>query len=125
MWQPIVHIIIGLGLMAMPSLLGMDGVAADSNHICGPIIATLGIIALWDVNKAAIKANIIVAIWLILAPLFIEHSTVTAAINVVAGIVVAISSAKKRKDQHSYGGGWKSLIEKHPPHMQALDKDSH
>lgn len=109
--------------MAMPSLMGMDGVAADNNHICGPIIATIGIIALWDVNKALIKVNIIIAAWLILAPLFIEHSADTAAINVVAGIVIAISSVKKRKDQYSYGGGWKSLIEKCPPHMQVMDKD--
>lgn len=121
MWSAIVHIIIGLWLMAMPGVLGAGGSFADSNHIAGPLVVTIGIIALWDINKYSIKVNIIAAAWIIVAPLFIGHDTSEAILNIVAGIILIGSALVKRKDKYNYGGGWASLFKKHPPHMHSGD----
>lgn len=119
MWSAIVHIITGLWLMAMPGVLGAGGSFADSNHIAGPMIVTIGIIALWDINKYSIKVNIIAAAWIIGAPLFIHHDTAEIILNIAAGIILIGSALVKRKDKYNYGGGWSSLFQKRPPHARS------
>lgn len=119
MWTAIVHIITGLWLMVMPDVLRAGDSLADSNHIAGPVIVTIGIIGMWDVNKSALKANILASVWLIIAPLFIPHNTIEGVLNISAGVLLIGTTFIRRKDKFSYGGGWGSLFRRYPPHMES------
>jgi len=119
MWTAIVHVITGLWLMAMPDVLGSGGRLADSNHIAGPVIVTFGLIAIWDINKCFLKVNFLVSAWLIFAPVVVQHTTTEIILNITAGIVLIATALVKRKDKYNYGGGWISLFQKHPQHIQS------
>lgn len=108
--------------MVMPDVLGAGDSLADSNHIAGPVIVTLGIISIWDVNKSALKANILAAVWLMLAPLFIPHNTIEGVLNISAGVLLIGTTFIKRKDKFSYGGGWRSLFRRYSKHMQSSEQ---
>jgi hypothetical protein len=121
----ILNIILGLGLMILPTLFNMDHGAANNNYIIGPLVITFSVISLWKINRNAIKANIIFGLWL-LASLFIFDFSITLAflLNGVCGVLLIILSSVKRKTVQKFGGGWRSLFQHYPLHLREAEKSS-
>jgi hypothetical protein len=121
MWPRIVNIIIGLSLMLIPTGLRFEKTAADNNHITGPVVITFAIISLWEINRNVRWLNLATGWWLILSPFILDLSPSATKIDVSAGIVIAILSLYKGNIKNRYGGGWRSLFQKYPLHMEAVE----
>jgi hypothetical protein len=125
MWTAILNIILGFWLMIAPSVFKMNQVTSDNNYIIGPLVITFSVISLWDINRKAIRANILLGIWLLVA-LFLFDFTKTIAFfsNGACGSFIILFSSIKRKALGKYGGGWKSLFQHNPIHLQEAEKMS-
>lgn len=123
MWAAVLNILMGAWLMISPAVFDMKNGPADNNHIIGPLVITFSVISLWDINKKAGKVNILLGAWL-LAAFFIFNYTNRGVIvsNSIAAVLIILLSLVKRKALHQYGGGWRSLLQHHPPHLREAEK---
>lgn len=124
MWAQIINIFIGLGLMVAPAVFNFSKAAADNNHIAGPLVLTFALISIWQINRNVRLFNIVTGAWFVLSPFIFGFDKTAATIDVVAGILIIIFSLFKGKMQSSYGGGWRSLFQKNPLHIQAVKSES-
>ncbi len=122
MWAQIVNILIGLFLMVAPGIWQFSKPAADNNHIVAPLVLTFAITALWEVNRNARWFNVLAGVWLLVSVFIIDYSSTGMIINIISGILLIVLSFFRGKITGSYGGGWRSLFQKYPAHMQAADK---
>jgi hypothetical protein len=107
MWAQILNIVLGIWLMASPGILGYNGVAADINHIVGPVVASFAIIALSGCTKSVSKCNIPLGLFLVIAPWILQYESGNAIANdIFAGLLITGFSFIKRKTNKQYGGGW-------------------
>jgi len=119
MWAAIINVIIGLFLMIAPAIFHFDKSIADQYHIAAPVVITCAIVSLWEVNHSAHYFNIVPGLWFIITPFIFHFQSPTARwIAVVSGVLIVLLSLVKRKVKGKYGGGWRSLLQKHPVHMQ-------
>lgn len=124
MWAQIVNIIIGLALMVTPAILKFNKVAANNNHIVGPLVITFAVISFWEINRNVRLFNIVTGCWLILSPFIVAFSSEALVTDIASGIAIIIFSLFKSKIKSRYGGGWRSLFQKHPLHTQVIKSSS-
>jgi hypothetical protein len=124
MWTRIVNILIGLGVMIAPALFKFNSVAADNNHIVGPLVLTFAIVSLWEINRNVRLFNIVTGSWLIVSPFIIGFTNTPLFIDVVLGMAVLVFSLNKGTVKNRYGGGWRSLFQKNPLHVQDVKSNS-
>lgn len=111
MWAQILNIVIGIWLMEAPHWLNYNGVAADVDHIVGPIVASFAIIALSGCTRAVGKYNIPLGAWLLLAPWILGYDRgICIANDSITGILIIVFSLFKRTTHQQYGGGWAVLF---------------
>jgi hypothetical protein len=108
MWAQLISALIGVWLMASPSVFGYGRPIATSDWIVGPLVTSVGLIAASGVTRPVRWANVALAVWLVLSP-FVLGSADVAANHVVSGILVGLLSLIRGRNTHSYAGGWKSL----------------
>lgn len=119
MWAAITNTIMGLGLMIAPAVFQFDKVASDNYYIVGPLVVTFAITALWEVNRPARYLNILPGIWLTASPFIFSFASPEAKwMAVISGLWIVGFSLVKGKSKGNYGGGWRSLFQKHPAHMR-------
>lgn len=103
--------LVGLWLMASPVVLGYFGPARINDRVCGPLIATFAIIALWEVTREVRWLNVLLAFWLMLAPLLLHYPTWTPVVNSLAcAAVLVVAAVAPGSKTGRYAGGWKSLF---------------
>lgn len=101
----------GIWLMMAPHVLDYGGVAADVDHISGPVVTSLAVIALSGCTRSVARFNLLCGVWLILAPWILDYDNNISIINdVLAGILVIVLSFFKVKTRQQYGGGWSQLV---------------
>jgi hypothetical protein len=110
MWSAIANTMLGVWLMAAPSVLGYGGAARTNDHVVGPIVATLAVIAIAEANRGVRLVNMAPAAWLILAPLLFQYPLRTGVHSVLAGLAVGALSLMGGRIRHQFGGGWASLF---------------
>lgn len=119
MWAKFINIILGIWLMVAPTILDHGPAASDNGHIIGPIIVTFSTISLWEATDTVRKWNYPFALWLLLAPWFLGYGLAIACVSdVLVGVAVIILSAVKGKMKYRFGGGWSSLMERNPQHLE-------
>ncbi|MEP2057445.1 MAG: SPW repeat protein [Maribacter litoralis] len=124
MWAKILNIVIGLYLIVAPSFFGYSPQASDNGHIIGPIIVTFSIISLWEATQGTRKWNYPFAVWLLLAPWILGYENNLAMVcDMLVGALVIVFSSFEQENKNRYGGGWASLWQKHPQHIQEVNKD--
>lgn len=122
MWAPVVQILIGVWLILTPSVFSVARPAADNLYIMAPLLITFAVIALWEINKSVVKVNILIGGWLLLAPLFLEFGSRTAVVSeVLSALAVIALSLVRRNSQQRFGGGWRSLFQANPEHLEFID----
>lgn len=110
MWAQLLNMLLGIWLMAAPQLLHYKGIAADNDHILGPVVSTFAIIALSGCTRAVARYNIILGAWLFLAPWLLGYEKGITIINdAVVGFLVTVFSFFKRKTNHHFGSGWSGV----------------
>jgi len=91
-WQDWINLILGVWLFITP-FLGMDALnsmAAWNGYIFGVIVAALSIWALAQPRAWEEWINLVVGVWLILAPFILGFSTNTTAMwnHIVVGVII-------------------------------------
>lgn len=106
-----VSCIIGVWLMAAPALLDYRGPATVNDRICGPLIVSFAIIAMWEVTRSLRWLNAIFGFWLMLAPLVLHYITWRSAFNnLLCAFILLVCALVPGKRTHRFGGGWASLF---------------
>jgi len=105
--------------MATPAVLNVNKTAADNYHIVGPLVITFAVVSLWEINRNVRWFNIATGCWLVLSAFVLKTASPVFALNIGCGLAVILFSLYKGKIKNAYGGGWRSLFQKHPLHMQA------
>ncbi len=109
-WNLVVSVILGIWLMASPSLLNLQGGLAMSNYIEGPMIVAFSMIAFAEVFRSIRYLNILFGIVLILAPWTSAGSPLPGILNnTLSGILMIALSFRKGKVSERYGA-WERLI---------------
>lgn len=109
MWAQAINVLLGIWLMAAPTTLGYSGLAANSDHIVGPLVATFACIALWEVTRALRWLNLPLGLWQVVAPWLFDYPTAAAINGTIVGIAVAALTCIRGRLHHRFGGGWSAL----------------
>lgn len=107
----ILNIVVGLGLLAAPQVLGYEGLARVNHLILGPIAASFAVIAISEVLRELRWVNLLIGGWLVLSPLLIPHDQVALAVGVTAGMVMAALSVVRGPRKSRLGGGWWAVLD--------------
>jgi hypothetical protein len=103
---------IGVWMMFAPAVLGYGGEAATSDYVVGPLIASFGLIAAWEITRALRVCNLVLGAWLATSPLYLSHLSRASLLNaVVCGAAVFALSLVRGKSKHRFGGGWAGLLD--------------
>lgn len=122
MWAAIANTLIGLWMMMAPALLGYPTPAANNTYIIAPLVITFAITAIWEVNRSIRYIILPLGLWLAAAPFILGYEGIPRYHDLVAGITIAALSLVKGKIEGNYGGGWRSLFQKHPAHSSSQVK---
>jgi hypothetical protein len=111
MWYQLAAAVVGIWLMASPSVLDLDGSARISVLIAGPLAVSVAVVAASEIGRGLRWINVLIGAWLLVSPL-IRGFGMSAAINsLVAGALLIAFSLLGCHISGRYGGGWRSLVE--------------
>lgn len=103
-WNLLLSVALGVWLMFAPSVLGLTGAAAHSNHLVGALIVTTAVIALADVGRATRFVNILLGAWVIIAPWILGGATPASRWSgAIAGALVMALSLPRGPVGERYG----------------------
>lgn len=121
MWAQTINTLIGIALMALPTIFGYNGFAADNDHIMGPLVASFAIIAMSGCTRMVAFCNIPLGIWLVLAPWILGYDdALNFYIDIGSGIAITLLAFIRRDTSNQYGGGWSVVWKKEQPAGQTL-----
>ena len=96
--------------MVAPYALGVDKIAANNDHIIGPVIASFAIISFSPCTSVVLKFNLALGVWLLLAPWILSYQDNSAILNdMLTGVFVIVFSLIKVKIKKRLGGGWQAI----------------
>jgi hypothetical protein len=111
MWAAIINVLIGLWLMIAPDLFSFDKDAANNYYIVGPMVITMAIASIWEVNRSFRYFNLLAGIWLTVSHVVLWYETNEEIANSLAcGVALICFSLVKGKITRQFGGGWKVLF---------------
>jgi hypothetical protein len=113
MWAQLASAAIGFWLMFAPWLLGYGAPLATSDRIAGPLVASVALVAAWEVLRSVRWLNVASAVWIAFSPLLLDDYRVVwhhVPLGVLLGALAAVPSRSKR----SFGGGWLGLVRRAP-----------
>jgi len=109
MWTHLLTALAGIWLMASPGVLDYGDPARANDRIIGPIVASMAIIAIWEISRPLRWVNVVLGAWLLIAPWLLEHPPDARWNSLAAGTLVLAFSLVKGKRTHQVGGGWSAL----------------
>ena len=105
----VVGIVVGVGLMATPAVLGYAGsTASDVHRTIGPLAASLALIAVWQATRAVRLPNIVLGAALAVSPVVVDHQADAAITAVLAGVALAAATPFAGRERRRLGGGWRA-----------------
>ncbi len=109
-WNLWLSTFVGAWFMAAPTVLGLEGVAADSTHIMGALVVTCSVLAFAEPVRLVRWGNVLFGLWAILAPWFLHGGTTTWPwIGVAGGFVLMALSLRRGPIEDRYGS-WQRII---------------
>lgn len=111
MLSHVISAVVGIWLMASPSLVGtFSDTASANNRIFGPLVVAFSVIALWEVMRSVRFGNTLVGLWLLIASILMGYGGAALMTNIVAAlIVIGLSLVRGEHDPLKFGGGWEAL----------------
>lgn len=109
MWAQLVVMAIGIWLQVSAAVFEFAGPAAANLYIAGPVVASIGCIAIWEVMRPMRWVNLPIGVWLAVSPLFLNYPTVAAVNVIISGLVIAGLACVRGQLHHRFAGGWSSL----------------
>lgn len=107
MWNQLLVVLLGLWLMAAPDLMQYEGLERLNDHIVGPLVVSVAVIAIAETTRALRWANVVMACWLIVAPVIFGYSPLHIGVRsgVVGAMILGLSLIEGRHRER-IGGGW-------------------
>lgn len=104
-----VNIVLGVWLMAAPSILSYGPPAQTNDRIFGPIAVTFATVAIWETTRVLRWGNFWIGLWLIAAPWILGYGTTPLINSVLVGAVIAGLALIRGDITDKFGLGWSSL----------------
>ncbi len=95
--------------MVSPAVLNYADPARANDRLIGPIVASLAIIAMWEIARPLRWINVVLGGWLLIAPWLLGHASDARWNSLAAGALIFGFSLVKGRRTHRIGGGWSSL----------------
>lgn len=109
-WNLILTALIGIWLLFSPHALGMSPFLADNTDVCAALIVTFSIISFAEVIRSVRFLNILIALWLGLAPFLLAGGTNAIRIHsVLMAVAIILLSLPRGKIKEHYGS-WDRMI---------------
>lgn len=119
-------ILLGLWLMASPDVMDYEGPERLNNHIVGPLVVSMGIIALAETTRAVRWVNVVLGCWLVLAPMLLRYEPLHIGVrSALLGIAIAGLSWSPGERRSLQGGGWSALWRREAGPVGTARADSH
>lgn len=111
MTAQITAVILGIALMAAPSILHYDGVAADVDHTLGPLAVAVGLMAASQILRGLRWVNLVIAIVLGASiPILQQPRDGTLAVVLIALALVGTALVRGTISER-FAGGWSALTD--------------
>jgi hypothetical protein len=120
MWPRFINAALGIWLMAAPSVLGYVGTGAEINErICGPILITFSIVAIWETTRPLRWVCAATGAWLLVSPWIFGFDATIIINEMLVGAVALTMGLIKGEISQKFGGGWSDLW---PPHRRRAEE---
>lgn len=115
MWAQYASTLVGLWLMAAPTVLDYSGSAQSNDRIIGPVIVSLSVIAISQVTRGVRWGVIPLGVWLLVAPWLLGYDTTQTINSSVTGLLLLVLAPIGGTVERQFGGGWRTLLPgRHP-----------
>jgi hypothetical protein len=109
-WNLVICAVLGIWLMAAPSVLNIQGGVAMSDFIEGPMIVACSLIAFAEVFRGLRYLNILLGLSLMITPWVAAGTPLSGILNnILTGILIIALSFRKGRVSERYGA-WEKLI---------------
>ena len=115
MWSQLMTVALGVWLMAAPSVLGYGDPAGANDHIVGPLIASIAVIAVSEATRPLRWLNVLLGFWLLVVPLALGYSSSGTWHSLAIGAAIAVLAAFPDQITQRVGGGWSMLWRSEQP----------
>lgn len=106
---PVASFVIGVSLMAAPDVLGYADPVRSVHHVIGPIVASLSTIAMWQVVRAVVRANLASAAAITVAAFWADTVPIALLCAGAGALLGALALAPIHVGDR-YAGGWMALV---------------
>jgi hypothetical protein len=101
---------LGVWLLAAPDVLGYGDVASTVHRVAGAVVASVAIMAIWEVLRALRWVNAVFGAGLVVAALVLDAPAAARAGGLLAGLGIVALACVRGPLRASYGGGWRMLV---------------
>lgn len=120
MTSQLFQFMLGVWLMAAPSVLGFEETATATNYrIIGPIVAAFAGVAVGECTRSMRLWNLPFALWLVISALILSNSMTACVHSIAAGVVMGALCCLRGHTVDRYGGGWMVLFRAPAPRAAA------
>jgi uncharacterized membrane protein len=110
-WTLLASCLIGAWLMFSRAIFAAEGAIADSDHLVGALIITVGVSAMAEVARPLRFINALLGLWLIAAPWLLAGATIGATWNdIVAGLLIIALSLPRGRQSAEHYGSWDRFV---------------
>ena len=109
-WSYLLVMVLGVWLMAAPDVMRYEGPERVVDHIVGPLVASMAVIAMAEVTRPVRWVNVALGLWLMLAPVLMGYQPlhIGARSALIGGAILLLSLVKAPEREHT-GGGWRRV----------------
>lgn len=108
-WGLVVCIVLGVGLMLTPLILGVTGNMLDANFLIGALVVTVSITALAEAARTLRFLNIFLGLGLLIVPFLFGQSVIVIAVVALSAVAIIALSIPRGPIKSSYGS-WNRYI---------------
>lgn len=109
-WYLLVAVGLGFWLMLSPTVFGTEGLLADSSHLVGALVVSFAVMATAEPARALRFVNVVLGIWVVVAPWLLDAPSTLAILNgVVVGVALVALNIPKGNIRDRYGF-WQEYI---------------
>lgn len=103
-WNLFLAALLGGSMMIAPWFFGIDGYAADSDHLFGALVIVIALIAMAEVTRPIRFLLKLIGLWMAIATWFVaDHAWFIHTYHMTVGILLFLLAIPKGKIHYSYG----------------------
>ena len=107
-WREIIATGAGIAITVVPGLTGARDSGADTLHVLGPVIASVGVMTMSGALTVLRWVNVVLGAAVVAAAFVFALPAAAAILAIGAGVVAAVASTSGGPDPH-FRGRWRAL----------------